>query len=802
MNISKDKIRIYTNKDYLVKSLLGGIGTGSVSLGVRGNLLDFEIFNKANKNVKYPYTFFSIFTKFAGEKGQTRMLEAKINEPYEGPIGYAANQLAGIPRFDKSSLYTVGPFTYVKLEDAKLPLEINLEAFSPMIPTNPDDSGIPAIRFKYTVKNKSNKECFVSICDTQSNFTAQKGFDLFDNLMMCGNLKNEFYTSGSLKGINMYSDLEDTRLEYGTMTIATTNDKYTYKTNWDKGGWWDGAQYFFNEFSSDGMLSNINPSEEKEKGPLDFDATLKTGSIAAYETIKPNEEKDFIFYLAWSFPNRPKGWDGHICPHRDYSNEIIKNYYSYRFTIALDAVNYFNDNYERLYKDSKSFAEGLFQTDINKWMLDAINSTITVLRSTTCFRVGEDGKFLAWEGQMNDRGSCEGNCSHVWNYAQALAFLFPTLEQDMRRTEFLIETDDDGNMAFRTMQVLGDPRWQMLPATDGQMGSIIRLYREYMFSGNIELLKECYPKMKKALDFAFSYWDSNGDFVLDSKQHNTYDIEFYGENSLTNSLFFAALKAGSRLADVMNDKESKEKWDNAFAKGSSKMDEMLFNGEYYIQDIDDVNKYKYQYGKGCLSDQIFGQTLAHINSLGYVLPENHIKSAIRSIYKYNYRKGFKDFLCVQRTYALNDDEGLLLCSWPNKDDRPLNPFVYSDEVWSGIEYQVATNLIYEEFEKEAIDIVRSIREVRYNGTKRNPFNEVECGNHYARSLASYGLLLANSGFEFDMPNKTIKFKTKKKPYKTFFTTNNGFGVISIKNGEYNVDMLYGDLKDINIIIKS
>ena len=82
------------------------------------------------------------------------------------------------------------------------------------------------------------------------------------------------------------------------------------------------------------------------------------------------------------------------------------------------------------------------------------------------------------------------------------------------------------------------------------------------------------------------------------------------------------------------------------------------------------------------------------------------------------------------------------------------------------------------------------------------FNEVECGNHYARSLASYGLLLANSGFEFDIPNKTIKFKTKKKPYKTFFTTNNGFGVISIKNGEYNVDMLYGDLKDINIIIKT
>ena len=186
------------------------------------------------------------------------------------------------------------------------------------------------------------------------------------------------------------------------------------------------------------------------------------------------------------------------------------------------------------------------------------------------------------------------------------------------------------------------------------------------------------------------------------------------------------------------------------------MDELLWGGEYYIQMIDDVNKYRYQYGKGCLSDQILGQLLAHVAGLGYILPEEHVRRAVKSIFDYNFRTSFRDHHNVQRTYVLNDEKGLLLCSWP-KGGRPKLPFVYADEVWTGIEYHVAAHLIYEGFVDEGLTIVRAVRE-RHDGYRRNPWNEVECGHHYARSMASWALLTALSGFKYDMVEGTMSFK--------------------------------------------
>ncbi|HBN82808.1 MAG TPA: hypothetical protein DDZ89_03090, partial [Clostridiales bacterium] len=220
----------------------------------------------------------------------------------------------------------------------------------------------------------------------------------------------------------------------------------------------------------------------------------------------------------------------------------------------------------------------------------------------------------------DNAGCCEGNCTHVWNYEQTLAFLYPSLERDMRLTEFNVETDETGKMEFRTKKLFGGSN-NFHPAADGQLGSIIRLYRDWKLSGDHDLLATVWDNAKRALDFAFSYWDSDGDYVLDSQQHNTYDIEFYGPNSLTNSMFYGALKAGAEMAKAMGDRQSESTYRNAFLQGSQRMDQLLWDDDYYIQVIDDVNQYKYQYGKGCLSDQLLGQTLSHVAGLGHILPK-------------------------------------------------------------------------------------------------------------------------------------------------------------------------------------
>jgi uncharacterized protein (DUF608 family) len=284
--------------------------------------------------------------------------------------------------------------------------------------------------------------------------------------------------------------------------------------------------------------------------------------------------------------------------------------------------------------------------------------------------------------------------------------------------------------------------------------------------------------------------------VLDSQQHNTYDIEFYGENSLANSMFFAALRAGSVMADHAGDTDAAQRYAEAAEVGSKRMDELLYNGEYYDQRVTDVDEHRYQYGAGCLSDQLLGQTLAHLTDLGHVLPADHVRSAVGAIYRHNFRSDFTGYHSVQRTYALNDDRGLVLCSWP-RGGRPRIPFVYSDEVWSGIEYQVATNLIYEGLVDEGLEIVRAVRE-RHDGVRRNPWNEVECGNHYARSMASWGVLVALSGLSWDARTRSLRLAphaaaTDGGTARLFLSTASGWGEVELAPETAELRLLWGEL---------
>lgn len=799
-----EKIKTYSGKEETVKFLLGGIGTGNISIGSRGQFVDFEIFNEPSKGRNMPYTFFSVYSEFADGKKDARVLEGAINPPYERALGYFSSEVAGLPRFSNSSLKAAYPFVQVSFTDEELPIAATLTAFTPFVPLDAEQSAIPGIYLKYTVKNLSASDCAVSVCGSFANPCGFDGYDLFRNMQQKYDVKNVFCEKKKLKGIFYTSDTpDDGDKYYGNLAFFTPENNFSVKPEWVNGAWWDGAHDFWDDFSADGKLER----ESEETGvasKFDNRFRLRVGSLAVKKKIAAGESADFEFILSWYFPNHANRWEGHLVPHDENKlPKTVKNHYAYRFTDAAAVAEYLDQNKEKLLKRSLDFTRSFYDSDVDKDVLDAVASTLTVLRSPTVFCIGEKPVYLAWEGCFDHKGSCEGTCTHVWNYAQTAAFFFPEIERSMRETEFLWETDENGNMSFRCNSVFGDPRWDMLPATDGQMGCIVRLYREWKFSGDDAFLKKLWKNAVKALNFAFDFWDKDKDCVLESQQHNTYDIEFYGPNSLTNSIFAAALKAGVEMAEYLGDKENAEKWKNAFIKCSSRTDALLFNGKYYIQVLDDVNRYKYQYGAGCLSDQVFGQTLAHINNLGYVLPKEHVKSAIKSVYEHNFRKTMKYHQNVQRCYALNNDGGLLLCSWPS-GGRPKYPFVYADEVWSGIEYQVAAHLIYEGFVEEGLNVVRTVRK-RYAGYNRNPFNEVECGNHYARSLASYGVYLAYCGLSYDGRRKELRVSpvNHTENFRCFVTTSEGWGVLSVteKNGKKKCELksLFGDMSKIKIL---
>lgn len=790
MFLNKKNTYTYTNKDTEVKFLLGGIGTGNISLDSRGHFSDYEIYNEPSKNRNLPYSFFSI-NIFDKEKQYIKVLEANLSEPHKRPLGYFSSELAGLPRFNSSKMRCKYPFANVELIDDEIPVKVEMIAYTPFIPLDSKSSGIPGFYIKYKVKNKLSNKINVSICGSFANPVAFNGFDLFNNMQHSHAVKNEFLENDNYVGIHYKAiDMPIDERYYGDMFFATPEkENVTAKPNWLTGAWWDGAHDFWNDFKEDGKLDFVS----KEIGiQSEFNSLvgIKIGSISVNKTLDAGEEKEFTFILGWRFPNRANRWEGHLLPTiKNKEHKTVRNYYSYLFDDAIGVVDKLFKNSDYYFETTKKFTDALYNSTLPIEVIDAIGSNITTLRSPTCFRMGEEGTFLGWEGCFEHKGSCEGNCTHVYNYAQTIAFLFPDLEQNMRNTEFLKETDEIGKMSFRSNWFFEDPKWNMIPATDGQLGCILKLYRDWMLSGNNQLLYSMWDKVKLSLDFARKYWINNDDGVLNARQHNTYDIEFYGLSSLTNSIYLAALKAAIKMAQFMND-DIEEIYQDAFNKCQTKLDKELWNGEYYKQKIDDVDKYKYQYGEGCLSDQILGQQFAYLYGLGNILPEEHIKKAIYSVYKYNFKEKLNNHENVQRTYGLNDESGLVLCSWP-KGGRPRFPFVYADEVWSGVEYQVATNLIYEGYVEEALKIVKAVRQ-RYNGKNRNPFNEVECGNHYIRSMASFGLLIALSGYKFNLVKNEISFSPKinKENFKCFFINAKGWGVFEKKLNNEKINYLY------------
>jgi uncharacterized protein (DUF608 family) len=781
----KSEPRSFSSDATKAAFLLGGIGTGNVSIGSRGDLRDWEIFNRPEKGSRLPYTGFYLWAKTAGSDPLCRVLEARMPGPHDLASGYPSNSLAGLPRFERSLMTAKYPFVQIDFEDRHIPLKVSLEAFTPFVPLDSDASSFPAAVLRYRIRNVSRKPVEVSVAGSLANPCGGMITE-WGNFKTRNPVRTEFRDEAGLRGLSCdCPSMSPDSPAFGTMALMTDLTGVTAKPAWLNRGWWDGAHDFWDDFSSDGLLGPADYGTIDFPGKNNPPELTTIGAVACRKKLKPGETKVFQFILAWHFPNRISKWETKCCDSCAETPKTVRNWYTNLFKDAWDAGSRLYAGLSGLESSSRKFSEALFSSSLPSSVIDALSANITVLRSNTCFRLA-DGTFAGWEGCFDSGGCCEGSCTHVWNYAQTLAFLFPDLERTMRRVEFGLETAEDGKMAFRTRKVFDKTaKFDWHAAADGQNGTIIRLYRDWKYSGDDGLVKELWPAVKRAMDYAFTAWDSDGDCVLDSQQHNTYDIEFYGPNSLVNSLFFGALKAAAEMARFMSEPATADRWEKALEKGSAAMDRMLWNGEYYEQKIENVDKYRYQYGKGCLSDQVFGQFLAHIAGLGHILPEDHVRKAVHSVFRYNFRTSLYDHSNVQRVYALNDEAGLLLASWP-RGDRPRLPFVYADEVWTGIEYQVASHLIYEGFIREGLTIVGAVRD-RHDGYHRNPFNEVECGHHYARSMASWALLPALSGFRCDMRTGEVGFSPRisQDDFSCFFSTGKSWGIFRQKKSGTN-----------------
>lgn len=793
---------------------LGGIGTGNVSLGARGELRDWEFENLPDKGRLNPYSFFAIHAAPTGAPAVTRVLEARITGRHDWDAGYGFDRLAGLPRLDKATMHGEYPVVDIDFADEVLPVDVSLRAFTPLVPLDPDASGIPAAVLRYSVANPGDTPVDVTVVGSVSH-TAGRGEGPFG---MRAAQSVAWRESDGIRGLDFGIGLPEDDHGYGTMSLTTTDPSTTVKPQWATGFWPDGPRLFWDDLTADGLLdpeprltledrprglfaeSADSRTSYSEVELFDKLPRLRTGSLGIVHTVPAGERREFEFVLAWHFPNRHRAWQGHIILDDPHRAEVVRNRYAVLWPDAWAAAAHLHRALPELQAQTYAFVDALYGGSLDPIVAEAAGANIAAVRSTTAFVVqdpnpdlGEGPVFAAWEGSFDHGGSCEGTCTHVWSYAQTVAWLFPSLERSARRVELLLETDETGAQKFRSNRIFAAPAWFMSPAVDGQLGTFLRLYREWRFCGDDAFLRELWPAAVRTLDHAIREWDRDGDGLLDGELHNTYDIEFHGIDPLANSMLLAALRAGARMAAYLGDRELEDAWGACADRTARGMDEVLWNGEYYRQVLENVDEHRYQYGDGVLSDQLLGQFHAYVNGLGSLLPPARLRSALDAIARHNGRDDLTTHESTQRVYALNDEGGLLLASWPN-GGRPAIPFVYSDEVWTGVEHQVAASLAYAGRPAAAVAVERRLR-ARYDGTRRSPWNEIECGNHYARSMASWAVLLAFTGVQWDAPTSTLSFDPAVPgPLRALFTTGAGWGRVEIDNDAVTIALLGGSLQ--------
>jgi non-lysosomal glucosylceramidase len=807
-------VRTYAGQtSTLVAVPIGGIGTGCVSLGGWGQLQDWEIYGRPGKGNLNEMAFFSLYAKPRGGHPVVKVLQGPTAGPRMGPAipaffkGGASGAWnrahgAGLPHFRSGALTVRYPLAELSLRDPNFPLVPRLTAWNPFIPLNEDDSSIPCAIFQWEIANPSDVACdatlFMNLSNTIGFPEATGG-------------KNSYRDDEGMRGLFFTTERHAPGSpRFGTMALATSHPRVTYLTHWKRGGWYDPLTDFWAQAQSGAL-------DEGVAAESSGDAPGEPGSLGIRLSIPARGTRSATMVLAWHFPTQEHYW---AKPDAEGRRPSWAPWYATKWTDAWDAARYALANLRRLESETRGFVDTLHSTTLPGHVVEAVSATSSILKSPTCLRL-TGGEFWGWEGCNDADGCCAGTCTHVWNYQQMLPFLFPRLERGIRETDYAHNLHDNGHMSFRMPLPLGTPGSASYhAAADGQLGGIMKVYRDWRISGDDAWLARLWPSVKRSLQFAWVAWDRDRDGVMEAPQHNTYDIEFWGPNTMCGSFYLGALRAAEEMARALGDGQSAEKYAALFKRGSAWMDAHLWNGEYFVQrvdpnagkndlfarpvaeqgsGVDETGAPKYQYGAGCLSDQLLGQLFAEFLELGDLFDSAHIDGAMRSIYRYNWKRELFDHANPQRIYAQDEEPGLLLCTWPRGNPERF-PFPYSDEVWTGIEYATAALAAYRGMVDESLAMVKAVR-VRHDGATRNPFDEFECGHHYARAMASYAVLLALSGFVADLPHARLALRPRLSQsfFQCFFSVDSGWGLIGQEipakgPARYFVDVRYGSVK--------
>lgn len=778
---------------------IGGMGCGQLYLGGDGKLWLWDIFksnyyrvpNPGNKILAFPMGGHYAEPVAQGDP-------YSVQNGVDLTQGFLIRTQAGTKTLDRQGFadvqfrgeYPIGKVSYA---DQDCPVTVQLEAFTPFIPLNTKDSAIPATVMRYTVTNPSEQSVEVDLGGWLQNAT-------------CPYLPKD--AQGARRNTYVQSNNQASILS--TIVGAGLEAKHGYSS----------MALSLLHPSEPGLEINAATSLDGAEGPAAFVGQASVaeadtsatkalndplaGGLFAHFKLAPGESRTVDFAITWFFPNYAEIDAEPLKGSRQDSRHIFrdrKRFYSNHFSSADAVAEYLASDNKRILAGTLAWNQTWYDSTLPYWLLDRTFIGLDCIATQT-FHYFENGRPYGWEGVE----CCPGTCTHVWYYAQALGRIFPEVERAFREK---VDFDTGVGMEAETGMIRDRGEYHLKggkEALDGQAGSVMRVYREHQMSADDAFLRRMWPNVKQATEFLISK-DADDNGIWEGAQPHTLDAAWYGPMGWLSSIYLGALAAAEAMAIEVGDDAFATRCRTLLDRGYKNIVAEVFDGEYFIHKP--TGKKALNSNKGCHIDQVIGQAWAHQVGLGRIIPKKETVSALNSIWKYNfapdagqYALDHREIEAAFRWYAMPGEAGLLMTTWPkggakeaipgNKlrsvknPDRFTSVGGYFNECMNGFEYQVAAHMIYEgapdsELVEKGLAITKAVHE-RYGAAKRNPYNEIECGDHYARSMASYGVFLAACGYEYHGPKGYLAFAPRIHPedFKAPFTTAEGWGSFTQK----------------------
>lgn len=770
---------------------LGGIGAGTIGLGADGRLQDWEIFNRPSKGSVNGFSHFAVRAERDGAVLDTRILHGPFTGNRTGSLtapefnafgfGPRRQQMTGFPSFRKSSLAGPYPVADLRFEDAAFPGPVTMRALSPFVPLADRETSMPVAMFEVTFHNTADAAVDYTLFGCLA-------FDFVDT-GASAEVRVSPNDGGTDSGTSVSgtSSLPEDHVDHRQLCLATDHDDTSHQHHLYRGNWFDTMEVYWADISKGGRLKDRKYPGAKDNAVNNQADAIEHSVMAAHVTVPAGAVRTIRVALSWYVPNVRKYWISTFpvtCCSPGEVQTQWRNYYATQWSSARDVADCALSDWAGLRDRTLAFRDVLSDTTLPAAVADAVSANLSILKSPTVLRL-EDGTFYGFEGCHPSAGCCEGSCTHVWNYQQALPFLFPALERSMRVADFVENQDPEtGGMAFRLSLPKGIGRNTVRPCADGHFGNVMKTYRDWKLSGDDDWLRSLWPGVKAAIGFAWhpenpDRWDPDQTGVLGGRQHHTLDMELFGPNSWLAGFYLGALTAAAEMADFVGDAEAATLYRGLFARGKAWVGDTLFNGEWFSQQIDIADRetltpfvsqkgnvthmsgdifeqywsdeheeIKYQIGDGCAIDQVLAEWHARLYGLENLYDPADFATAVNAIYAHNFVERLGDLANPCRVFGLGEESGTTIGSWPRDVARPVIPLPYAQETMHGFEYAFGCQLMMIGEVDKGERVFRAVRD-RYRGHNRNPWNEFECGSSYARSMASYAAVPVLSGFTFD-----------------------------------------------------